>query len=236
MLDELARRRETIVIEQRKCLPLQLEYAGATPETSFNKPAQTLALEKLKALWIEQGRDISEAERKMGRLEADIIRLQKEAVKAYEETITTKVVFWGRVSSLITNDSKDLKARKQRSCNRTYYLKLKKGELSDETQKLSDLRTAIEITEIAIDQLEQEVQVEQWMDQDEGTALTEQRSKQHTKEWLNEANGSSKRVANRNLGDWSQQKDHRLSPLAERVDSYTQRHGDGLPYRALTVF
>lgn len=108
MLSDLVKRRQSAVsiFIQPKATPTkQREYDSDTTgiaSKQADQPPRAEALEKLQIQWLGQERDIFEIERKMRRLEADIIRLQAEdAIERREVAKQANRSRWDRVLSFV---------------------------------------------------------------------------------------------------------------------------------------
>ncbi|KAI0444040.1 hypothetical protein F4803DRAFT_549616 [Xylaria telfairii] len=185
MLRDLVKRRQSTVSNfiQPKANPTErLEYDKITTGILASKQAdqapRAQALENLQIQWLGQDRDISEVERKMQRLKADIIRLQAEdTIDRPEVAKQEKRSRWDRMLFLVfgatSPSSKEWVAKRKRGINRQYSIRIKKDQMRIEIGKLSALKTAIQMTETAVEELDQEIQLEEQREEDERAALTE---------------------------------------------------------------
>ncbi|KAI0400000.1 hypothetical protein F4802DRAFT_587047 [Xylaria palmicola] len=146
------------------------ERGSMTTIDEVNEAEQERALEKLQAQWMCQDVHISEATRRVRRLEADIIRLRKEAAfEAAEPTTTTTPARWWKhwssllVPRIVPHKAPDTAAavKKARRLNRMHSIRNKREELSENSHRLFALQRDIEVTTLAIEELEGKIQAGQ---------------------------------------------------------------------------
>ncbi|KAI1750367.1 hypothetical protein F4782DRAFT_532476 [Xylaria castorea] len=168
MLSDLAKSRQSVVsiVIQPKAPPTERQEYDRTKAWIASRQVDTFSrrqeLEELKAQWLGQERDMFETERKMRRLKADIVRLQVEdAIEGHEIPNQTNNKWRGKVFSFVlgttSQRAKDAMAKRHRDLNRNHSIKIKREQMLMGTNRLSALETAIQTTERAIEELDQEI-------------------------------------------------------------------------------
>ncbi|KAI0454192.1 hypothetical protein F5B21DRAFT_504483 [Xylaria acuta] len=253
MLSDLAKRRQSVVsiaIKPNTPPTERREYSRITAGTASRQVGKSLraqTLEKLQAQWLGQERDIFEIERKMRRLEADIIRLQVEdAIEGCDVTKHTNYRWWDKVLSFVfgvtSRRSKDSMAKRERGLNRKYSIRVKKEQMLTGTNKLSALETAMQITETAIEELGQEMQVEERGEEAGGATRAEWEYEEH-EEQPEKTDGSCEGLVDGNIEVRRRRTDQRVSASVGEGGTrslaassvYAPRLWGGPPYSALTA-
>ncbi|KAI1733908.1 hypothetical protein F4680DRAFT_454448 [Xylaria scruposa] len=168
VLSDLAERSQSavsIAIQPQAILTEQLEYDKneiGIASRQVENLSREQALEGLQMRWLRQEREIFETERKMRRLEADIMRLQmEEAIERGKMANQTNDKWWGKAFSFAfgaaSRRSKDAMAKRERDLNRKYSIETKREAMLTRSNELSVLETAMQITERAIENFDEEI-------------------------------------------------------------------------------
>ncbi|KAI0196956.1 hypothetical protein F4808DRAFT_301246 [Astrocystis sublimbata] len=136
--------------------------AARSISKTVDETSRVQELCELQALWLKQDSELRETKRRMGRLEADVVRLQTEdAIASRDTTSQTNHTWRRRISFLFSNtaaqDLKDATIERDRGLNRKHYIRLKAEGIMKEIDRLFVLSTAILETEAAIGKLKQEI-------------------------------------------------------------------------------
>ncbi|TRX91029.1 hypothetical protein FHL15_008011 [Xylaria flabelliformis] len=173
MLSDLAERRQSLMsinIQPKAILTERLEYGKKTIGIASRQVetfSREQAIEELQTKWLGQERNIFETERKMRRLETDIIRLQmEEAIEGCEIANQTNDKWWDKVFSFAlgatSRRAKDAMAKREltkreRNRQRTESIEDKRKQMLIRSNELSILETEMKITERAIEELDEEI-------------------------------------------------------------------------------
>ncbi|KAI0185212.1 hypothetical protein EV127DRAFT_412385 [Xylaria flabelliformis] len=173
MLSDLAERNQSVVsidIQPKAILTERLEYGRnivGIASRQVGNFSREQAIEELQTKWLGQERDIFETERKMRRLEADIIRLQTEkAIEGCEIANHTNDKWWDKVFSFAfgatSRRSKDAMAKRElakreRDRQRSESIEDKRKQMLIRSNELSILETEMKFTERAIEELDEEI-------------------------------------------------------------------------------